>query len=120
MAYGTSGIFTVFTSDAKYDGNVYNIEVNCQSVMSTQSPIVERFAITFEHDDSASDTAIYSGCANDHIFWNSDLVNFDLPVSSTPPFVTFTPLIQQQVPGCPIQCNARSAMFPTTMPAYIL
>lgn len=119
-AYGTSGIFTVFTSDASYDGNVYDIEVGCQSVMSTQSAIVESFTITFEHDDSASDSAIYSGCANDHIYWNSDLVNFDLPVSNNPPFVTYTPLIQQQVPGCPIQCIARSMLFPTAMPAYVL
>lgn len=29
--YGTSGIFSVFTSDSKYDGRTYSIDVKCRS-----------------------------------------------------------------------------------------
>ena len=29
--YGTEGVFSVFTSDAQYDGNTYSIAVTCHS-----------------------------------------------------------------------------------------
>jgi hypothetical protein len=90
------------------------------SMLSMQPEIIEQFDISFEHDNSSSDAAIYSGCANDNIYWNSDLIDFEMPISNYPPDVVYTPHIQQQVPGCPIQCVARSMMFPTSTPAYVL
>ena len=72
------------------------------------------------HDDSASDASTYSGCASDFIYWNTNLVDFELPVSGFPPDVYYTPIITQSVPGCPIQCKARSAIFPTQTPSYVL
>jgi len=101
-SYGTSGIFTVFTSNANYDKFIYPIDVRCNSILSKQGEIVSKFTISFVHDTSSSNTAVYSGCANDNIYWNSKLKDFDLPVSAFPPDVVYTPLIQQQVPGCPI------------------
>lgn len=91
--YGTSGIFSVFTSNSGYDGNAYNIDVVCQSVLSNQPAITSSFTITFVHDQSASDASNYSGCANDRIYWSSDLTDFELPVSSTPPDYVYTPYI---------------------------
>ena len=94
----------MFTSDAKYDGLTYGIDVVCDSMLATQEPIVQTFGITFEHDASASDATTYSQCANDFIFWNSDLTDFELAVSAIPQDVSFRPLIRQQVAGCPILC----------------
>lgn len=48
--YGTSGIFSVFTSDSSYDGNTYPIDVVCQSVLSQQPAVVSQFTIDFVHD----------------------------------------------------------------------
>jgi len=45
--YGTSGIFSVFTSDSQYDGNMYNIDVTCQSVLSNEPAVSADFTITF-------------------------------------------------------------------------
>jgi len=67
VTYGTEAIFSVFTSDAKFDGRNYAIEVNCHSQVSNQDPIIQSFSIAFVHDDSSSDAAIYSECANDII-----------------------------------------------------
>ena len=67
VTYGTEAIFSVFTSDAQFEGQTYGIEVNCHSQVSNQSPIIQTFDITFVHDDSSSDAAIYSDCANDII-----------------------------------------------------
>ena len=92
--YGTSGIFSVFTSDVKYDGRTYAIDAVCKSTLSQQEPIVQSFSISFVHDESASDTQAYSECANDFIYWNSDLISFDLPVSANPVEVSYEPFIQ--------------------------
>jgi len=34
--------------------------------------------------------------------------------------IKFTPLIQQEIASCPIQCTARSTLSPTSTPGYIL
>lgn len=63
---------------------------------------MQTFAITFEYDNSGTDLIQYSECAYDFIYWNSDYISFDLPISDTPIDVTYTPLIQQEVSMCPI------------------
>jgi hypothetical protein len=78
------------------------------------------FTINFEHDMSESDATSYTGCASDFIYWNTDLIDFEMPVSVSPPNVFYLPVIKQSVPGCPIKCSARSAIFPTQTPDYVL
>lgn len=118
--YGTEAFFSVFTSDASYDGRTYHLDVKCHSTISNQDPIVQTFGVTFVHDKSSSDAAIYTECANDFISFNSELNDYDLPVSAYPSDIVFTPAILQDVPGCPIQCQARSELYPLRTPAYVL
>lgn len=89
-------------------------------MLSSQGPVLQQFSVTFAHDDSASDAATYSGCANDYISFNSNLVDFEMPISSSPADIVFTPQIYQNVAGCPIQCTARSSLFPLQTPSYVL
>ena len=63
---------------------------------------MQNFDITFVHDNSSSDAAIYTECANDIISFNTELNDYDLPVSEYPTDITFEPTITQDVPGCPI------------------
>ena len=72
------------------------------------------------HDGASSDAAIYTECANDIISFNSELNDYDLPVSDYPSDINFTPTISQEIANCPIQCQARSTMYPTSTPAYVL
>jgi len=101
--YGTEGVFSVFTSDAQYDGNTYSIDIKCHSQVSNQDPIVQSFAITFiRNENSSSDASDLSECANDIISFNTELIDYELPVSEFPTDIVFTPLITQDVEGCPI------------------
>lgn len=46
--------------------------------------------------------------------------DYDLPVSAFPSDIVFTPTISQDIANCPIQCQARSTLFPTRTPDYVL
>ena len=43
--YGTTGSFSIFTSDSNYDGISYGVTATCQSIYSAQGPISQQFTI---------------------------------------------------------------------------
>ena len=83
--YEMAGTFSVFTSNRVYGTRKYTVDIQCHSKLSSSPPLVQTFSIAFVNDASSmSDSKNYADCANDIIYYESNLSDFDLMVSENP------------------------------------